>query len=336
MKLVSVIVTNYNGQEYLKACLESLFDQSYPSIEIILSDDASSDNSVAFVKEHFPKVKIVVNPRNSGSGVTSNNGASIAGGEYLFFFNNDTVAFRDLIVNLVHAIEKNSSAAVAYPTQLPYNARYDEEWQKAREKGFGAYGVDIYGNPCPARKPEKAFYPDAAIFITREAFEKVGKFDPDFFLYGEDVDLCWRVHLMGYGTVFADEARFRHDSECSQIQNNRVVSTFRRRALVERQVICMMLKYYRFKTLMFLLPRFFFLWALEALFFTFLQRNFRMLANVYMPALCWNIKKFPVTLRKRRQIQSIRTVEDSAIMSRMYHGYAKLDGVRRVGIPVIQ
>lgn len=336
MNLVSVIVTNYNGKKYLEACLNSLLKQTYPNLEIIFCDDGSSDGSVGFVGQRFPQVKIVVNADNSGLSVTSNNGARIARGEYLLFFNNDTIAFPDLIANLVEAIESNSYAGVAYPLQLPYDSNQDDEWNKSRPDGFSACGVDIYGNPCPALSEEKMFYPDAAIFIKRKVFDGIGGFDPEFFLYGEDIDICWRVHLLGYKIIYAGNARFRHDSHCAQIENERVVTSIKRRALVERQVINMMLKYYRFTTLILLLPKFLVLFIAETLFFLLVRFNYKMFIRVYLSAILWNIKNWPKTKKKRLYIQGIRKINDRDIMKKMYHGYAKLDGVRRMGIPVIR
>lgn len=336
MKKVSVIVTNYNGKKYLEACLNSLLKQAYPEVEIIISDDASSDGSVNFVRENFAQVKLTVNDKNSGLSITSNNGAKLATGYYLFFFNNDTVAFPDLISNLVEAIEKDPDAVVAYSVQLPYDKSLDDVWIKARERGFSACGADIYGNPCPALTKEKMFYPDAAIFIKRKVFDEIGGFDPDFFLYGEDIDICWRVHLMGYKMVYADNARFRHDSHCTQIENNKVVTSFRRRQLVERQVINMMFKYYRIGTLILILPKFILYFTAEALFFLILKLNYKMFFQVYLYAIWWNVKNWRRTWQKRQFIHKIRRKSDRDIMSKMYQGYAKLDGVRRAGIPVIR
>jgi GT2 family glycosyltransferase len=336
MKLVSIIVTNYNGKNYLTACFNALLKQTYTAIEIILSDDASTDGSVEFVRQNFPQIKISVNAINSGLSVTSNNGASLAKGEYLFFFNNDTVAFPDLVANLVSAIEGNPDAAVAYPAQLPYDSKLDPEWYNSRKKGFSACGADMYGNPCPALSEDKVFYPDAAIFIKRNVFDEIGRFDPAFFLYGEDIDICWRVHLMGYRIVYVDNARFRHDSGCTQIENNRVVTNIRRRALVERQVINMMLKYYRLKTLLLLLPRFFVMFSAEAFFFLIVKLNYKMFRQVYLQAIIWNIKNWPNTFLKRSEIQKIRRADDDSVMQRMYRGYSKLGAVKRMGIPVVR
>jgi len=133
---VSVIVTNYNGRRYLERCLTSLREQTYPAVEIILSDDASSDGSVELVRARFPDVKVTINPRNRGLAVTSNSGARIARGEYLFFFNNDTIAFTDLVARLAEALEADPRAGVAYPVSLPFDPADDAAWEEEHRERF--------------------------------------------------------------------------------------------------------------------------------------------------------------------------------------------------------
>lgn len=336
IKLVSVIVTNYNGKKYLKSCFDSLLKQTYLNLELILSDDGSNDGSVDLVRRDYPQVKISINEKNSGLSVTSNNGAGLAKGDYLLFYNNDTVSFPDFISSLVTAIEKDTLNGVAYPFQLPYYEEQDLKCPKKHANYFSACGVDIFGNPCPALSMEKMFYPDAAIFIKREIFDAVGGFDPKFFLYGEDVDICWRVHLLGYKIAYVPHAKFRHDSRCSQTKNDRVITSVKRRSLVERQVINMILKYYRPLTLLWILPVFFILFTTEALFFLIIGLNLKMFFQVYLKAVWWNIINFPETWLKRKTIQKARVISDRMMMNKMYKGYAKLDGIRRMGIPVIK
>jgi len=220
--------------------------------------------------------------------------------------------------------------------QLPYDSSLDEDWYKKRSVGFSACGADIYGYPCPALSRDKIFYPDAAIFIKKEVFFEIGGFDPDFFLYGEDVDISWRVHLLGYKIAYVDEPLFRHDSNCMQTENNKIVTTLRRRSLVERQVINMMIKYYTLPTLLWLFLKFIVLFASEAFFFLIIKGNLKIFYKVYLMALWWNLKRLPVTLRKRSIIQKIRRISDREMMKKMYNGYAKLDGLKRHGVPVVK
>lgn len=333
--LVSVIVSNYNGKKYLKRCFESLFEQTYPNIEMILADDCSTDGSVAYMQEHFPQVTLTVNPVNSGLSVTSNAGAAKATGKYLLFYNNDTYSYPDFIEEMVKTIENDSAVGVVCPIQLPYLEEADTTMTEDR-KDIGT-GSDIYGYVCTAKDAGHVFYPDAAIFIKKDLFEKIGKFDPDFRLYGEDMDLCWRVHLLGYKIKVSPKARFRHDSFCSmQDETGSIITSYKRRYLVERQVINKLFKYYMVGTLLRLLPSFILYYLAEALFFLLVKFDLKMFFSVYVNAVVWNLKKLKDTLAKRKYIQSIRVVEDSYILNLMYPKYRKLFVARKLGIPVMK
>jgi GT2 family glycosyltransferase len=331
--LVSIIVTNYNGEKYLSKCFSSLQSQSYPNIELILADDCSTDGSVEFVKTHFPKVKITRNSRNSGLSAASNNGAKLAGGSYLLFYNNDTIAFRDFVERMVEAAERDPCVGVCCACQLPYREEEDATVSEERKDMGG--GSDIYGYICLARDAGHIFYPDAAIFIRKDLFEQIGGFDPDFFLYGEDMDICWRVHLMGYKIIPVKEAKFRHDSLCTVNEGGRFQTTYKRRYLVERQVINKLFKYYELKTLFRIVPTFVLFYFSEALFFLIFKLNSKMFFGVYIKAVLWNLCRIPAIVKNRRYIQRIRKTDDRYIMELMYPKYRKLEVALKRGVPKI-
>lgn len=331
--LVSIIVTNFNGERYLKKCFHSLCRQSYPNIELILADDGSTDKSIDIMKKYFPKVKLAVNPKNAGLSAVSNRGAKLAHGKYLFFYNNDTIAFSRLIEEMINTAESDGDIGVVCPVQLSYNPKLDKK-RDEYQKDIGV-GSDIYGYICSAKDSGHIFYPDAAIFIRKEVFRKIGGFDNDFFLYGEDMDLCWRVHLLGYVIKPSMKAKFRHDSFCGQLSNGKVQTSYTRRALVERQVINKLIKYYKPSTLIWLLPKFCFYYTLESLYFLIIKRNWKMFASVYLHAIWWNIVALNKTLKKRRFIQRIRKVNDRYILDLMYPKYRKLEGFLKLGTPEV-
>jgi len=233
--LVSVIITNFNGKKYLKSCLDSLLGQTYKNMEIILADDGSTEDDVEYVRKNYPSVILAVNEKNSGLSITSNNGAKKAKGDYLLFYNNDTISFPNFVEEMVKVADSSPEAGVVCPIQLPYRSEDDAKMNDLqKEVGVGS---DIYGYICMAKDAGHIFYSDAAIFIKTDLFQKIGGFDPDFFLYGEDMDICWRVHLLGYKIVPALEAKFRHDSFCAKTENGKFQTSHKRRYLVERQVI---------------------------------------------------------------------------------------------------
>ena len=110
---VSVVVVNFNGKEYLETCLESLRNQDYAAdqIEVILIDNASSDGSVAFVRERFPEVRVVVNDSNTGFSPAVNQGAKLAGSQYLALINNDAEADPAWLREAVTVLDVNDRVA---------------------------------------------------------------------------------------------------------------------------------------------------------------------------------------------------------------------------------
>lgn len=332
--LVSVIVTNYNGKKYLKKCFNSLLSQTYPNIELIFADDGSTDGSTEFMKKNFPQIKRAVLKKNSGVSVSANNGTKIAKGEYYLIFNNDTIAFPNFIEEMIKVAESNPKIGVACPQQLPYRAK-DDKNMNYYQKDIGT-GSDMYGYVSVAKEVGHIFYPDAAIFIRSDLFKKIGGFDPTFRLYGEDMDICWRVHLLGFKIKPTYKAKFRHDSFCAQKENGKFVTTYGRRYLVERQVINKLFKYYRLSTLWWLLPKFIFYYLAESLFFLIIRLDWRMFFSVYVKAIIWNLGQIKNISRNRKYIQKIRKVDDKYILSLMHKKYRKLEAVRRCGVPIIK
>ena len=113
MKLVSIIIVNWNGLKWLKLCLPSLAKQRYQPIEIILVDNASTDESTAWTRKHYPKVKIIRNGENLGFAEANNVGYRKAKGEYILLLNNDTIVKPDSLVELVQKMESAADIAGA-------------------------------------------------------------------------------------------------------------------------------------------------------------------------------------------------------------------------------
>ncbi|MGH7203443.1 MAG: glycosyltransferase family 2 protein, partial [Candidatus Levyibacteriota bacterium] len=108
-KKVSIIIINWNGLNYLQECLPSLQKQDYPNTEIIVVDNASSDESVSYLKKNFPKVRIVLNDKNYGFAEANNIGYKYITGDYVLFLNNDTKVTRNFLSILVKKLEKDET-----------------------------------------------------------------------------------------------------------------------------------------------------------------------------------------------------------------------------------
>jgi GT2 family glycosyltransferase len=340
--IASVLLTNYNGKHFLTECLDSLQAQRtvYP-FEVVLWDDHSTDGSVDFVREHFPWVSVITSERNTGPAEGHNIGARAAKGRYLIFADNDTVFDPHWLDSLVSLAKQEPKIGAIGSKIFHYEPR-----DVLQEVGLGA---DIFGFPVhyvekgeedlgQHRQVRDVFGGAACgLLVRREAFEQAGGFDGDYFIYNDDLDLCWRIHLAGYRVVVNPRAIMYHKagsfSKGGPPSLSRTYETsVKRRYFGERNILTSLLKNYRFTTLLWILPGYLTILLAESLVYL-VTGNFDA-AKALFRAVYWNIRLYPRTLQKRRRVQKMRTVSDCSIMMRyMLFGSAKFNGILRYGFP---
>ncbi|MEP6912232.1 MAG: glycosyltransferase [bacterium] len=213
--IVSVIILTYNGREHLKTCLTSLQNLEFPKeqLEIIVVDNGSTDGSVRFIKSRFKGIQLIDNKVNLGFSKGANLGASRASGEYLAFLNNDMRVDRNWLKLLVATAGAGKGVACVGSTILNWDGTEAEVKGRGGDAFCLAYSPSqISEAPAPAAKGySKAFFVSGgAALVRRQVFQELGGFDPDFFLYQEDVDLGWRLWLRGYECVLASKALVYH------------------------------------------------------------------------------------------------------------------------------
>jgi GT2 family glycosyltransferase len=207
--LVSIIVLNCNGANWLPKCFESIKAQTIIGrIETVMVDNNSSDDSIAIARSWFaqlPNACLVCNSENLGFCEGNNSGARAAKGRWLLFLNNDTWLERDCMEKLVAGTEKLGAAA-STPLVLNYP---DNSYQD-----FGFYGFDIFGLPSPsaiADRTREIFIAGGCSYLIRaDVFNQLGMFDAEYFIYSDDADLSWRVWLAGYKVAGIFEAKLHH------------------------------------------------------------------------------------------------------------------------------
>lgn len=209
----SVIIPNYNGEQLLPVCLDALRHQTYAHFEVIVVDDASTDDSVALLEQEYPEVRLLQLERNSGLAAACNAGAKIARGDLLVMLNSDTEPEPAWLAALVGAALEYPEAG-AFASKMLLFGRRD-----TLHTAGDMYGVDgIPRNRGVWERDEGQYDQDLEVFsgcggavaYRREAWEETGGFDEDLFMYCEDVDLGWRLQLAGYRTIFVPQARVYH------------------------------------------------------------------------------------------------------------------------------
>jgi GT2 family glycosyltransferase len=203
---VSVIILTYNGSKYIEALLESLFDQSYPRerMEIIVIDNASTDNTLSLVQEGYPDVRRVGLSKNIGFAAGNNQALKHARHDFLVFLNQDTICHRDWLKGLIQGLLDNKKIGVCTSNMiLPGTAEFNTMDKRSSLSslyicdlspfGYGRYRK-ITGKPIVFPK----IFSGCSFVIRRETLTELGYlFDDQLWMYVEDTDLSLRIHNMG-------------------------------------------------------------------------------------------------------------------------------------------
>lgn len=209
--MISVIIVNYNGKDYLEQCLRSLATQTICDHEVIVVDNASSDGSVAYLEEHFPEAKVLQSGENFGFAGGVNAGIRAASGEYIMTLNNDTRVDPDCLFHLLAVMDQDESVGMVAAKMLFFDRRINSTGICISRSG-AAWDRGMYEEDCGQYdRIEEVFGPCAgAALYRRLMLDEVGLFDEDFFLYMEDVDLAFRGRLLGWRCVYTHHARVYH------------------------------------------------------------------------------------------------------------------------------
>ena len=299
--LVSIIVVTWNGKELLKSCLTSIYSQSYKNIEVILVDNASSDNSVSFIKNKFPKVKIIVNKENAGFCKANNMGYKASKGDYVLFLNNDTLVTKNFLEPLIEKLGEKKNNGIVQPKIILYgNRKLQAGGAFFTNTGF-LYHFGFGKNPDDPKYniPMQIFSANGScMLVKREVIEKIGLFDEDYFIYMEETDFCHRALLTGYQVWYESKAVIYHLGSMDNSQYKQSVllyNSFRNR-------ITTYLKNLEVINLVKILPLTIILYLFAVIIYLGLGKPGNSLAVI--KALFYNIIHLDKTLRKRKTIQS--------------------------------
>jgi GT2 family glycosyltransferase len=220
-ELVSVIILNWNGQAYIKGCLDSVLSQDYGNVEIIVVDNASEDESSDLVRKIYRNVVLIQNQSNLGFSIGNNIGIQRARGDFLLVLNNDTELDRGCITAMKRSLDRDakygSSASKIYLKDSPgiVDAAGIAVFPDGLSIGRGRFEPGFL-----YEKEEDVFFSSGCCALyRREMLEDVKIFgeyyDEDFFAYAEDTDLGWRARLRGWKCVYAPTAVVYHARSAS-------------------------------------------------------------------------------------------------------------------------
>lgn len=214
---LSIIIVNYNTRKLLDECLESIGGKEKDNPEIIVIDNASSDNSVEFIKQKYKSVCLTENKENLGFSKANNQGIKVAKGEYVLLLNSDTITNKKALEGLVEFAKKHPNAGVVGARLLnDDNSIQPSVFHLPSMYGaFQEYWLNIRGSfekyvPKGDEPVEVEAIVGAAFLIPKKMMEQVGLLDERYFMYFEDLDYCRRVKRAGYKIYYLPQLEIIH------------------------------------------------------------------------------------------------------------------------------
>ncbi len=201
---ISVIIVSYNTADLTVACLESVFASQRISYEVFVVDNASKDRSAEIIREKFPEVRLIANETNRGFGTANNQALRECMGRHVVFLNPDTTVEPESLFTMAAFMDEHPKVGLAGPKVLnPDGTRQDSV--SYRYPGHRRGAADLGSLPGSI-----ACVLGACQIASASLLRELGGFDEDFFLYGEDQDLCLRIRKRGFEIGFIDDAVILH------------------------------------------------------------------------------------------------------------------------------
>ena len=212
MPKVTIIIPNYNGKKFMEPCLTSLADQTYKDFRILVVDNASTDGSIEFLQTHYPDVEIIQLKENYGFSKAVNTGIQHSKSPFVILLNNDTVADKNYVKEMVKAIEtsKQVFSVSSKMIQMYHPDLIDSAGDLYTILGWGICRGS--GRPVSNYTTSDTVFSacaGAAIY-RRSLFQKIGYFDENHFAYLEDIDVGYRAKIYGYKNMYCPNAVVYH------------------------------------------------------------------------------------------------------------------------------
>ncbi len=219
MDKVAIVILNFNGKHYLEQFLQLVVLHS-PGCQVIVADNGSTDDSVSFLQESYPSVRLIMLRKNYGFSTGYNLALRQVDASYYVLLNSDVEVTPHWIDPVIQLMDEQQTIAACQPKILSYHQKHTLEYAGAA----GGY-IDILGYPfCRGRifntvEEDHPKFDDlrevfwatgACMFVRSDVYHQLGGLDDDFFAHMEEIDLCWRMHHAGYRVFYQGKSQVYH------------------------------------------------------------------------------------------------------------------------------
>lgn len=240
---LSVVIVNYNVKYYLEQCLEAVHRASQRlQVEVFVVDNLSTDGSIPYLRERFPEVTFVENKENVGFARANNQAIRMSSGKYVLLLNPDTIVTEHTFSDFIHFMDSHPEAGGAGAYMLRTDGTFAPESRRALPTPFVAFcKMSGLASLFPQSRVFGRYYmryldeneaneieiiSGACMLLRREALDRVGLLDEDFFMYGEDIDLSYRILKGGYKNYFLPTRMLHYKGESTEKSSYRYTYTF--------------------------------------------------------------------------------------------------------------
>jgi len=255
LKHIAIIIVGYNSKKYLTSCFSSVYQSTFKEFMIIFVDNNSTDDSANYIEKYFPKIAIIKNKKNFGFAKANNVGIRKAiklGYRYFFILNPDTILDKNCIKNLL--MQANQNTILQPLILLHKNGKktnlINTSGNVLHYLGFSWCG-DYFKNRSKfngIKEKEITSASGAGMLLPIKIFQATGGFDELFFMYYEDLDLCWRARMAGFNIKLSPQALMWHKYQFSKNKNKMFYA--------ERNRLMFLLKNFSVKYLLLIFPIF--------------------------------------------------------------------------------
>lgn len=333
--LCSVCIANFNGRNVLERCLDSVLGQdfSYP-VEVIVHDDASADGSSSLVSDKYPSVRLIKSDTNVGFCISNNRMVAAAKGKFVLLLNNDAELHQDALSTLYNfTIKENRQGIIGLP-------QYNMQTGEIIDRGSL---FDLFLNPIPNQDPfshDVGMVIGACMWLPKKLWNELGGFPEWFESIAEDMYLCCIARLKGYPVIASAESGFNHCVGGSfgggKVIESSLQTTYRRRALSERNKSYVMILCYPSPIAYVLIPMHLLLLTIEGIALSMVKRDRHIWTDIYKSCLnaLWRRRRELVCLR--HAIQKKRIISSRSFFSVHAIRHHKMTMLLKYGLPKIK